>query len=59
LVEIAKETGAHIGGTLFSDALGTNKQFTKGPDGKIHSTATWQGMMIHNLNVIKKALSER
>jgi manganese/zinc/iron transport system substrate-binding protein len=58
LEEIAKETGAYIGGTLFSDALGTNKQYTKGPDGKNHSTATWQGMMVHNLNVIKKALGE-
>ena len=59
LEEIAKETGANIGGTLFSDALGTNKKYTRGPDGKKHSTATWQGMMVHNLNVIKKALGER
>jgi len=59
LEEIAKETGANIGGTLFSDALGTDKQFTQGPDGNNHSTANWQGMMVHNLNVIKKALSER
>lgn len=59
LEEIAKETGASIGGTLFSDALGTGNEFVKGPTGEKFSTATWQGMMIHNLIVIEHALKKR
>ena len=59
LEEIAKETGASIGGTLFSDALGTGNEFVKGPTGENFSTATWQGMMVHNLIVIEQALNKR
>jgi len=58
LKEIAKESGAVIGGTLFSDALGMEEQTSVGPNGQIISTATWQGMMAHNLNTISKALGQ-
>ena len=56
LKEIARETGSTIGGTLFSDALGPEGQFAIGPEGTNLSTATWQGMMSHNIRTIIKAL---
>jgi len=56
LEEIARETGSVIGGTLFSDALGTESQRALGPNKQELSTATWQGMMAHNLSTIQKAL---
>jgi manganese/zinc/iron transport system substrate-binding protein len=56
LQEIARETGSVIGGTLFSDALGTEAQRVVGPNGEVLSAATWQGMMAHNLSTIQKAL---
>jgi manganese/zinc/iron transport system substrate-binding protein len=56
LQEIARETGSVIGGTLFSDALGTEAQRVVGPNSEELSTATWQGMMAHNLSMIQKAL---
>jgi zinc/manganese transport system substrate-binding protein len=45
--EIAKETGAAIGGTLFSDALSD----PRGPAG------TYIDMMRHNVSEIDKALA--
>jgi manganese/zinc/iron transport system substrate-binding protein len=59
LEEIAKESGAVIGGTLFSDALGAEDQTVPGIDGKPLSTATWQGMMVHNLTTIARALNRQ
>ena len=59
LEEIAKESGAVIGGTLFSDALGTEDQTITGIEGKPLSAATWQGMMTHNLSTIAKALKKQ
>ena len=56
LKQIAKETGAVLGGTLFSDALGPNDQWIVGPDGKSYSMGTWQGMMLHNVSTIEEAL---
>jgi len=56
LKQIAKETGAVLGGTLFSDALGPNDQWIVGPDGKSYSKGTWQGMMLHNVSTIEEAL---
>jgi zinc/manganese transport system substrate-binding protein len=45
--QIAKETGAKIGGTLYSDALSD----TKGP------AATYIDMMRSNINELSKALA--
>lgn len=58
LKEIARESGSVIGGTLFSDALGAPTQFAKGPDNEHLSTATWQGMMAHNIRTIAQALQK-
>jgi manganese/zinc/iron transport system substrate-binding protein len=57
--EIAKECNVEVGGELFSDALGSNNQFATGPNGIKYSVATWEGMMIHNINTIVKALRKR
>ena len=54
--EIARETGVVIGGSLFSDALGSTDQTAIGPNGNSLSAATWQGMMAHNLTVVHRAL---
>lgn len=48
LEQIATETGARIGGTLYSDAL-------SGPDGP---AGTYIGMMRHNLSQLTAALGE-
>ena len=58
LQEIARETGAVIGGTLFSDALGPVEQWAITTSGKKYSTGTWQGMMIHNIQTIEVALKK-
>ena len=57
--EIAKECNVEVGGELFSDALGSNNQFVTGPNGIQYSVATWEGMMVHNINTIVKALRKR
>ena len=53
---IAKESGARVGGELFSDAMGDPGQMEKGPDGEEYDVGTWVGMMKHNLNVIVQGL---
>ena len=58
LQEIARETGAIIGGTLFSDALGPVEKWAITTSGKKYSTGTWQGMMIHNIQTIEVALKK-
>ena len=53
---IAKESGARVGGELFSDAMGDPGKMEKGPDGDEYDVGTWVGMMKHNLNVIVEGL---
>jgi manganese/zinc/iron transport system substrate-binding protein len=53
---IAKESGARVGGELFSDAMGDPGKMEKGPDGEEYDVGTWVGMMKHNLNVIVQGL---
>ncbi|MFP6899971.1 MAG: zinc ABC transporter substrate-binding protein [Opitutales bacterium] len=53
---IAKESGARVGGELFSDAMGDPGKMEKGPDGEEYDVGTWVGMMKHNLNVIVEGL---
>ncbi|HEV3410092.1 MAG TPA: zinc ABC transporter substrate-binding protein [Chthoniobacterales bacterium] len=48
---ISKDTGAKIGGELFSDAMGTAGQIENGYD-----LGTYEGMIKHNLNTIVNAL---
>ena len=56
LTEIAKESKTSIGGKLFSDALGSEKDFAIGPNDKTYKCNTWAGMMIHNVNTIVDSL---
>ncbi len=46
LEEITRETGAQLGGTLYTDGLGTGE------------TSTYEGMMRHNVTAIVEALQE-
>ena len=48
---ISKDSGAKIGGELFSDAMGTPGQMEKGYD-----LGTYEGMIKHNINTIVDAL---
>ena len=48
---IAKDSGARIGGELFSDAMGTPGQMENGYD-----LGTYEGMIKHNLTTIVEAL---
>ena len=53
---ISKDSGARIGGELFSDAMGAPGQMETGPDGETYDTGTWPGMMKHNINTIVEGL---
>ncbi len=53
---IAADSGAHIGGELFSDALGTLGKIETGPDGETYDLGTYEGMIKHNINTLLKAL---
>ena len=48
---ISKDSGAKIGGELFSDAMGTPGQIEHGYD-----LGTYEGMIKHNLTTIVEAL---
>ena len=51
LERISKDSGARIGGELFSDAMGTPGQIENGYD-----LGTYEGMIRHNLNTVVEAL---
>ncbi|MEM9226621.1 MAG: zinc ABC transporter substrate-binding protein [Verrucomicrobiota bacterium] len=53
---ISDDSGATIGGELYSDALGTPGQLESGPDGTSYDVGTWEGMFQHNVNTIVEAL---
>ncbi len=48
---IARDSGARVGGELFSDAMGTPGQIENG-----HDLGTYEGMIKHNLTTIVDAL---
>ncbi len=48
---ISKDSGARIGGELFSDAMGTPGQMENGQD-----LGTYEGMIRHNLDTVVQAL---
>lgn len=54
---LARDSGARIGGELYSDATGTPGQIESGPDGIEYDVGTWNGMMRHNINLIAAALA--
>jgi|ETNmetMinimDraft_22_1059887.scaffolds.fasta_scaffold00002_116 manganese/zinc/iron transport system substrate-binding protein len=53
---ISDDSGAVIGGELFSDALGEPGRKETGPDGKIYDVGTYEGMFRHNMTTIVEAL---
>lgn len=55
---LARDSGASVGGELFSDATGTPGQIERGPDGIAYDVGTWNGMMRHNVNVVAGALGD-
>ena len=54
--EIARETGAKVGGELFSDAMGEPGRMETGADGATYDLGTWSGMMKHNVNAFVDAM---
>jgi manganese/zinc/iron transport system substrate-binding protein len=48
---VARDSGARVGGELFSDAMGTPGQIENGYD-----LGTYEGMIKHNLTTIVEAL---
>lgn len=56
--EVAREAKVTIGKPLFSDALGSPSDTIIGPDGEVHSLASWSGMMIYNVRAIIEGLSQ-
>ncbi len=53
---ISSDTGAVIGGELFSDALGTPGEMET-VDGETYDKGTYIGMLKHNINTIVQALT--
>lgn len=53
---ISEDSGAVIGGELFSDAMGTPGKMESGPDGQKYDVGTWPGMVKHNINTVVEAL---
>ncbi|MGJ3241997.1 MAG: metal ABC transporter solute-binding protein, Zn/Mn family [Opitutales bacterium] len=53
---ISTDSGATIGGELFSDAMGRAGDLETGPDGLTYDKGTWRGMVMHNVNTIAGAL---
>lgn len=53
---ISQDSGAVVGGELFSDAMGLTGEMETGPDGNSYDVGTWPGMMRHNVNTIVEAL---
>ncbi len=53
---ISADTGASIGGELFSDALGERGHIETGPDGSTFDVGTYEGMFKHNLVTIVESL---
>ncbi len=53
---ISKDSGAKIGGELFSDAMGMKGHREAGPDGLSFDVGTYEGMFKHNLVTIVEAL---
>lgn len=52
---ISQDSGAKVGGELFSDALGTSGQIEKG-GGESYDVGTYIGMIRHNINTVVEAL---
>ncbi len=56
LQEIARETEATTGSSLYSDALGSPENSSEGPKQKYFPHDTWSGMMIFNARAIAEGL---
>jgi manganese/zinc/iron transport system substrate-binding protein len=52
---VSRDSGARIGGELFSDALGTPGD-VRTTHGESYDVGTWSGMLRHNVNTIADAL---
>lgn len=52
---ISEDTGAKVGGELFSDALGTPGEMREG-GGERYDVGTYIGMLKHNINTVVEAL---
>lgn len=52
---ISQDSGARIGGELFSDALGTPGEIRQG-GGESYDVGTYVGMLKHNINTVVEAL---
>lgn len=53
---ISEDSGATIGGELFSDALGAPGDIETGPDGEVYDLGTYEGTVKHNVYTITEAL---
>ena len=55
---ISQDSGATIGGELFSDAMGANGETYKAVDGQVFKLDTWEGAFKYNVDVILKNLEK-
>jgi len=53
---VSSDSGAEIGGELFSDAMGDPGEIHEGPDGERYDVGAYTGMFKHNVNTIVEAL---
>ena len=55
---ISQDSGASIGGELFSDAMGTKGHMGQARDGSRFDLGTYEGMVKGNISTITDALAE-
>ncbi len=53
---ISKDSGARVGGELFSDSTGAPGQMETGAQGERYDVGTYEGVFRHNVNTIVEAL---
>ena len=53
---ISNDSGAVVGGELFSDALGASGELHEGSDGELYDVGTYIGMFKYNVDTIVSAL---
>lgn len=54
---ISHDSGARIGGELFSDAMGELGNIHTGANGETYDVGTWRGMFMHNVNTVVQGLN--
>lgn len=56
---VSRDSGAKVGGELYSDSLGVAGEIVTTPEGKQYPADTWEGMFRHNVLTFTEAVKEQ